>query len=128
MNRFKEVAAMFGLELGEEFDVRVNSGDLSVYCPIKFTNNGLSDSGELNCDWILPEIIKGNYTVEKIPWKPKIGDTCYFVNYNKRQPNISRMIWEEYTFELMCFKLGNCFKTEEEAEANKEKIIKMLEE
>ena len=128
MNKFKEVAAIFDLELEENFNIRFSNVNLSAYCPIKFTNDGLFDSGEKKCDWLLPEILKGNYMVEKMPWKPKIGDTCYFVNYNKRQPNVSRMIWEEYTFELMCFKLGNCFKTEEEAEANKEKIIKMLEE
>ena len=65
-------------------------------------------------------LIGGHYTIEHKPWKPNNGDLYFFVDAN----GISD--YEKYfndSFDIMCYKLGNCYKTTAEAEKNKQKWI-----
>ena len=68
MNRMEEVAKIFGLELGEEFNI---VGDMDKefyeeYNPHKFTSRGIEDcKGFIN--YIdLVEIVTGVYGINKI--------------------------------------------------------------
>lgn len=123
MNRFKEVAAMYGLELGEKFNARFKSGEEVAFCPLKFTDDGL-----INCNGVtsplLIGLIKGDVTVEKLPWKPNIDERYYCVE----ESGIFQYAWSNEIFDVMCFKFGNCFKTKEEAIKNEDRILKMLRE
>lgn len=123
MNKFKEVAALFGLELGEEFNVRFENGVLVPYCLLKFNDDGLIDCNGVTTVALLIGLIKGDVTVEKLPWKPKLGEMYWYV-FNKKEVSTTRNSNE--IFDSMCFKLGNYFKTKEEAEQNKDRISSML--
>ena len=65
MNRMEEIAKIFGLELGEEFNI-VGNVDYEEYNPDKFTSRGIEDyKGFIN--YIdLVEIVTGVYGINKI--------------------------------------------------------------
>lgn len=54
------------------------------------------------------------------PWKPSYKETFYFVAQNGI---VMSDMWYEHAFNLMAHKLGNCYRTKEEAEANRDKWI-----
>lgn len=63
---------------------------------------------------------------EKYRWKP-IEDTEYFnIVITGSGPQIIQYTWKNDTIDRNSYKLGNCFKTIEEAEAKLEKIKKIL--
>ena len=91
-------------------------------CKYYFTEKGLCwnnvpDSDE-NCVWTLYYLLNGAFTIKRKPWKPKESDTYYYVNQEGHV--ISFRWWNTYT-EILLYKLGNCYRTEEEAEANRDK-------
>ena len=65
MNRMEEIAKIFGLKLGEEFNI-VGNVDYEQYNPHKFTSRGIEDyKGFIN--YIdLVEIATGVCGIEKI--------------------------------------------------------------
>ena len=71
---------------------------------------------------IILDIIKGNYAVKKLPFIPKIGEIYYYVVDGRICPKANDL----HLFDKMCIKLGNCFRSEEVAEQNKEKIKEIL--
>ncbi len=56
---------------------------------------------------------------EKV-WKPKLGETYWYVDYDG---TVCRSEWGGLRVEKSLYALGNCFKTKEEAEFYKEKLI-----
>ena len=62
MNRMEEIAKIFGLELGEEFNI-VGNVD---YNPHKFTLKGVEDCEGFVNFIDLVEIVTGVYGIEKI--------------------------------------------------------------
>ena len=52
-------------------------------------------------------------------WKPKLGETYYFVTHWLR---VSKSSWADWSGEKWLLEEGNCFRTEQEAEAKLEKI------
>ena len=65
MNRMEEIAKIFGLELGEEFNI-VGNVDYEKYNPHKFTSRGIEDyKGFINFIDLV-EIVTGVYGINKI--------------------------------------------------------------
>ena len=65
MNRMEEIAKIFGLELGEEFNI-VGNVDYEKYNPHKFTYKGVEDCNGFVNYIDLVEIATGVYVIEKI--------------------------------------------------------------
>jgi hypothetical protein len=109
-----EVAKMLGVELGEEFYISTNGNTEYV-----FTENGLFPAhGSVVCNNTLNDLLTGTATIKRKPWKPNYGDFYFFVDANGLSD------YEKYyndPFDIMCYKLGNCYRTKQEAEANSEK-------
>lgn len=63
--------------------------------------------------------------IEKLRWKPKIGQTYYYVALEVR-PYISYHIWVDDNIDNEHYQSKNCFETEKEAKAMMEKIEKLL--
>ena len=55
-------------------------------------------------------------------WKPKLNEEYYYFDGK----NIYCSRWNNYFTDIASFLTGNCFKSVEEAEANKEKIMKIF--
>ena len=128
MNYMAEVAKIFGVELGERFNIVDNrSGDASK-SNYYFSDFGLMVENEEYSAFessVLVELLKGGYTIKRIPWKPKYQDNYWYVDI---RGCICADEWSGNTipnmYDINLYKLGNCYHTREEAEANKDKWVK----
>lgn len=64
--------------------------------------------------------------IEKLRWKPKLGDKYYFVNLSAVGLVIQHFIWKGDCIDNEIYKTNNCFKTKEEAKAKLEQIKQIL--
>lgn len=64
-----------------------------------------------------------NKRVIEYRWQPKDGECYYVINTFFK---VLRFTWQSYSFDFDLLKSGNCFKTEEEAKAKADEIIKIL--
>ena len=112
----KDVAGI-ELEIGEEFNIRCSL--------LKVTQEGLVnvDNGYA-CDVFLQEFIEVIKTIKVKPKFPPNGTGYYYFNVNGVV--CSRIFANEKTLDVLNCKTGNLFSTREEAEKNKEKIMKIL--
>lgn len=118
MNYMSEVAKMLGVELGEEFTLK---GFDYTY---KLTERGLIctnvyDAEEEEYDNLLVKLlVGGHYTIKCKPWKPHVDDEFWLVDQNG---DILSDKWRKYTEQLILYKIGNCYRTGEEALTNCDK-------
>ena len=74
-NYMPEVAKMLGVEIGEEFDVLDEDGEIRDCGPYKFTNETIVNClGHEANSWPLLCLLEGKYTLQKRPWRPKDHD------------------------------------------------------
>ena len=124
MNYMSEVAKMFGVELGEEFELK--SPNDSCYTLAMFTDDGLKiieTNVSDQCFWkpyALEHLLKGTYTIKRKPWKPKLHEHYYFID---EEGYVYSETWDNQYPDIIFYKLGNCYKTYEEAEANSAKWV-----
>lgn len=125
MNYMKQIAQMLGVELEEEFYLEdvTDGGYYITYDNDKIAFK-LSNSSMLRKDkhtvsgWIdvthnyLPELFTGRYTIVKKPWKPKENEEYYWVDLKRRV--VKGNFNCDYTWDVMRYQLGNCFRPEEE--------------
>ena len=63
------------------------------------------------------------YQIIKPVWKPQEGGIYWYVSY---EGDIHKRQWENSTYDINLFLLGNCFHSGIEAQANVSKVIKLL--
>ncbi|MGL4687045.1 MAG: hypothetical protein ACRCVY_09870 [Commensalibacter sp.] len=115
-NIMPEVAALLGVEIGEEFDI-----PQGIYNPHKITEEGVFDSNGKIKEHRMNRLLTGEWTIIKKPWKPKDGDCAYYVDM---KGGIHHTIFaSDYVFDHALIHSGNGFRTFEEAEANRETIM-----
>ena len=120
-NHMKEVANMLGVDIGERFQVFDSVGR---ECPWKFyftekdlVIDGANTGAEAD---MLRLLICGIYTVKNIPWKPSNRSNYYYID---EYGCVDVSWWDGDVYDLNFYKLGNCYPTPQEAEANKDKWI-----
>ena len=126
-NYMAEVAKMLGVELGERFNITNCRGDYY------FTDSDFKrDGDELAFYSTLYSILNGTYTIKRKPWKPKDNENYWYIDENGEA--WSGEAWRnrfddcEYASDYMnYYKLGNCYRTREEAEANRDKWVAFYE-
>ena len=121
-NIIENILTEYGIIVKEKFNILNEAGILTSDSPFIYDGVDFFDSHGYMRNDLLLDIIKGNYAVKKLPFIPKMGEIYYYVGDKVvcPKPNDLGM------FDKMCIKLGNCFKSEEEAEQNKEKIKEIL--
>lgn len=126
-NYMPEVAKILGVEIGEEFDVFDADGEIRKYGPYEFTDEAIVDCvGNGADDWLLFCLLTGRYTLQKRPWRPKEGDTFFYVLTNGE---IQKYVFEiDNIHTLMLFSFGNCFPTKAAAEAAAPEMMAKFEE
>ena len=65
-------------------------------------------------------LIFGICTIKRKPWKP-VKDDIYWTVLSSEV--IRSYMWKNDTTDLLSYKLGNCYKTQEEAEYNYDKWV-----
>lgn len=126
-NYWAEVAKVLGVELEEEINIICDNGEKSTYSPYMFTEEGLKDKDGDIALMTLKALASGGYVVDKLPWKPKEGEQYWYVVIGS--DGIACMddyVWNNHSVDMLNYKSGNCFRTEEEARQNSGKIIAML--
>ena len=129
MNYYKKIAEMLGVELGEEFSLKDNKTKNIVRPRYKITQEeGLMYSvnrNEFDRSVTLMSIINGSFSVVKLPWKPKDGEKYWY--YSKAFNLAISRKWIDENYAFCLWKCGNCFKTEEEANAKGKEIMKQIQ-
>lgn len=131
ISRMADVAKIFGIELNEEFKLKKHA---EIY---KFTEEGLVYYLGDNRGWrialvTLNGLLRGEYEIEKLPWMPKEGENYYYVSWLeegnewKIRAESEPEYWPAYDGDVLRVDIGNCFRTREEAEAQKYEVFKRL--
>ena len=126
MNLIPKIAEMLGVEIGEEFRIKDESGiDEDFH---RFTDCGLVYYDQAMCEWQesarIIDLIDGRAEVVKKPFEPKKGEKYFVVSVVDK--TVWPYTWEETTTDY-CFKAcGNCFRTEAEAKKHKIEIYEKL--
>lgn len=112
-NYMKDVAQILGVELGEYFLIEGFNGEFYLH------QNGLYRRDDTFAfDSTLCKILSGNMTIQRIPWKPKKEQDYYYIC---EDGSIESSFWLNDVGDLSFYKLGNCYRTPQEAEANRDK-------
>lgn len=121
-NHMKEVAKMLGVELNEEFEIEYEKGNTAI---AKMTQHGLciiSTSmvfyGNINRATLYWLLI-GKCHIKHKPWKPNKDESYWFTN--GRGTNC--YCWHGDISDWNAYKLGNCYRTQEEAQADCDKWL-----
>ena len=121
---------MLGVKLNEEFEL---NGSNAIY---KLSQYGFffkcGGSWMRASDYLLIDIIRGEYEIKKLPWKPKQNGFYYYVRWYMEQNGKWRIEAKEEQYSRLCANdnmrvdVCNCFKTREDAEEQKYEIFKRL--
>ena len=130
MNYWKQFAAMLGLELGEEFVLTDSYGERKDGGTYKITENGVYYKYPTSSEWFtepvktIERLLNGCDIAVPKPWKPKFGDAYWKWATNLELAQFKR--WNDASTDFACWKLGNCFKTSEEAKSKGKEIMEKL--
>ncbi len=124
-NHMKEVAAMLGVELGEEFEIY---GDDNKY---RFKQEGLFSSISENCTqtFVLERLLNGTDQIVRRPWRPKRGEKFWFIDIQRDESYL--VDWCTYgggSFDIHYILMGNCFPSREAAKAAAPEVLKFYED
>ena len=131
MNKWGKFAEMLGLELEQEFALTDADGNTKGELTFKFTEDGLLYKSPTLVNWsksssgTILRLLNGDYKVVPKPWKPKNGEKYWY--YSTYFDNTSSCIWTDGVSDLILWKVGNCFKTREEAEAKGKEIMEKIQ-
>ena len=99
--------------IGEEFNIILDDGRYCMYNPFKFTETDLIDTHGGVFTAYIGRIITQEYKIEKIPFKPKIGENHWSYD-DELKP--CQYTWTGHPFDYIDKMLGLVFRTKEEAE------------
>lgn len=127
MNYYKQVAEMLGVELDEVFSLKSEDGKLlsKKYRISPDAGLLLKYGDEWHQSSYIGEIISGNLTIVKLPWKPKADEFYYY--YSPNAGITYQHVWINTSSDYCMWKLGNCFRTRAEAETKGKEIMETIE-
>ena len=123
-NIWEIIANQYGIPLEREFTIE----ELEQSLVYKFTKNGLV---RVDCDLFNPnvvlQILSGELSITPKPWKPKVGDKYYYVAESiSGELYIETLKWNNDMTDYCAYRCGNCFASEEEANAQMYKLRSTL--
>ena len=135
MNYWKQFAEMLGLELEQEFVLTDVDGNTKGELIYKFTEDGFLSKPPEDVNWsVMPictftivNLLSGNIKAVPKPWKPKKGDIySYYIN-STYFDGTNSCRWTDEGLDLLFWKVGNCFRTKEEAETKGKEIMEQIQ-
>ena len=116
MNYIKEIVEkVLPVGIGEEFNIILDHGGYSTHNPFKFTETDLVNNDGDNLNNYISNLMIGYYTIEKIPFVPKINDIYWTYSDGVNAPVIERFLWCNNCYDKERKLLGIVFRTEQEA-------------
>lgn len=126
-NYMPEVAQMLGVEIGEEFNLLNEDGEIVLYSPYKFTGDSIIDyEGSTLRGWRLWNLLTGDYTLQKRPWRPKDDNEYWFVELDGDVQY--SYFYKDNESDLASLNMGNCFQSKEAAKAAVPEMLEKFEE
>ena len=131
MNYWKQFANMLGLELEQEFELIDQDSKIKNRDTYKVTENGIYYKSGKEDDWFaepsdtVDGLLRGEYEIVPKPWEPKKGDTYWY--YSTYFGTTNYCMWTYGVLDLLLWKVGNCFKTKEEAETKGKEIMEAIQ-
>jgi hypothetical protein len=122
----EQVAKMLGVELNEEFEIVIpNHSDFEVYAKFcdgdfKITKTNFLNKYDLAND-VLRNLLNKKYTIKRKPWKPQYNERYYSIGTGGV---LEGGTWLNDFLDIALYRLGNCYKTPEEAALNVDKWVK----
>ena len=123
-NLMPEVLKMLGVEYGEEFKLQARDTELYKNNSFFFKKDyGLYivnlNGSTGNANDMVYYILRGDYKIVKLPWRPKDGDRYWTVIFKgDNKPSVDWYIWGSYAGDYTRLKLGLIYRTKEEALAH----------
>lgn len=117
MNYIGKITETLGIKIGESFDVKYADGKIIKNCSID--EQGIHTK-ELCLGSVYRDILIGKCEIIRKPFRPRIGEEYWFIS---SEDEVISDIYEEHLFDIMARCIGNCFRTEAEAEAHKDEIM-----
>lgn len=130
MSYWEQFAKMFGLELDEEFSLAKSNGEKINKDTYKVKVDGLFYKSPFGTNWYREPskttyyLLMGDYKVLFKPWKPEIGEQYW--HYSEAWKEGISCDWEGGFNDLLLWKAGNCFRTEEEASAKGKEAMEQI--
>ena len=113
-NLIPEITRMLGVEIGEEFKIKGATGvDNTIFW---FDLDGLHAETFEMADVTLCQLVLGNETIVKLPWKPKKGDAYYTFEVFRGKWVVRSLWWTGAPCTYALLDKGWVFRTKEEAE------------
>lgn len=131
-NYMQQIADMLGVELGEVFYIKQGEHNIKFILSKDGLHQVVCIDGKETCGIlshrIFGKILTGEAKIIKRPWKPNLGETYYKV-YTRADGslNVGWERWLNLCCDLAYWKVGNCFRTQEEAELKGKQIIEQIE-
>lgn len=111
-NYMADVAKLLGVKIGENFECEESS------CTYRINEHGLTCNGCYGVDSLMM-ILNGERKIKQRPWKPENDEVFFAVSFDG---HIMIKYWDdESTVFMNYYKLGNCYRYKDEAEANRDK-------
>ena len=133
MNKWKQFAEILELDLEQEFVLTDVDGNTKGELIYKFTEDGLLYKSPTLVKWsksssdTILRLLNGDYKVVTKQWKPKKGETYWYYPNPIYFGVINSYVWNDDLTDLLFWKVGNCFKTEEEAEDKGKEIMEQIQ-
>ena len=122
MNYMKQVAEILGVGFGEEFKVKGCGDELYT-----ITEDGLYNDEKMSYNLLLFDILKGDLQIITHPWKPKEGESGYYISPNGELFRMGDINFC-YARDLLFVYHGLIYRTEEEALAHKDETMRKWDE
>ena len=132
MNYYKQFAEMLGLELEQEFVLTDLDGNRKDKYTYKITEDGLLYKSP-TFNWAISslgtigKLLDGDVKAVPKQWKPKKGETYWYYPNPIYFGVINSYVWNDDLTDLLFWKVGNCFKTEEEAATKGKEIMEQIQ-
>lgn len=110
-----EVAEMLSVRVGERFEIDTLEGVFTLYSEGLYSMATQSMRPDVMFD-----LLTGKLSIKRKPWKPKADERYYVI---EETGLVSEEVWWDECIDIIFYKLGNCYRTIEEAEANRDKWI-----
>lgn len=121
-NYMPEVAKMLGVELGDKFKIKSLNGEIMGTAIIDEYGFKLLEYNtnytHSYFQYALENLLTGKYIIECKPWKPKHDEEYWLVN---QCGDVINLNWIDNFLCITNYKIGNCYRTKEEAEINRDK-------
>lgn len=129
-NLIPQIAAMLGVELGEEFKIK-GEDELMTY---RFNSDGLQvtygDGIEIpiSTNLALVALVKGEEEIIKLSWKPKLNERywTFMSSLEGGKLYVLNYMWDNSVIDVALHKVGWVFRTCEEAQAALPAVAKEL--